>query len=82
MSSTEVIARPVDTPADEDDEGIHVFCPHVERTWCGDDANKHEVVSRPPSIDQVCRVCLLAVEFWVAGDPCPMCGCRACLQTR
>lgn len=69
---------PVDSRSDED-EGIHAFCAHTERTWCGQDSRQHQIVSVPDSVDAVCRMCLLAVEMW-AGGSCPVCGCASCLK--
>lgn len=71
---------PVDTHSGAgDDEGVHAFCSVSMKTWCGDDARKHETVDVPDSVDRVCRICLLAMEMWAEGEPCPICGGRACL---
>lgn len=74
---------PVDTPEtaeDDDDSLMHVYCSHVDRTWCGLDASQMDRVSWPVALDLVCRVCILAVEMWADDSPCPICGCTTCLS--
>jgi hypothetical protein len=74
-------ARTVDTAADQAEDGLHIFCPHRELTWCGDDARRHETVQWSGSVDAICRVCLLAVEMLLDTDgPCPVCGCQSCVS--
>jgi hypothetical protein len=75
----EVLPRPVDTTGDEDDDSIHAFCPRRQVTLCGQDASQHPEVAIPESIDQICRICLLAFEMYEPNSQCPVCGGLTCL---
>lgn len=79
MPFTEEHVRPVDTIRNEDRNGVHAFCAHRQLTWCGEDSGTHEEVPVPDSPDRMCRICLLGVEMYVQGNPCPVCGCWSCV---
>jgi hypothetical protein len=72
--------RPVDTDS-SDPEIDHIVCGTVERTWCGLDARGMEPMPAPfPGLAAFCRVCVLAIEMYRLGDPCPVCGTRECIN--
>lgn len=77
MTTPAIEPAPVDTGDDDPD---HITCPHREITWCGLDGSGMPWLATPPPLERVCRVCILAVEMHAEGDPCPVCGCRSCLD--
>jgi hypothetical protein len=74
-TATETLTQPVDTTADDTD---HIACPHRDITWCGQ-AGEGPWLEGPYNLDDMCRVCILAYEMLAPGEPCPVCGCHACL---
>lgn len=81
MAQTELLPDPVDTSTGDEDE-VHAFCEQRELTWCGQDSRNFD--QRTPDqvkLDQMCRVCLLAIEFWESSGrgACPICRTRHCL---
>jgi len=79
--ATEVLPSPVDTGAD-DDELHHVACDTLDRTWCGQDARDLlQLPDPPPPLEDFCRVCVLGIEMWCSGDPCPVCGTLECIAS-
>lgn len=68
---------PVSVLAGQQEDPVHIACATTERTWCGEPAE--DVWVEHVDVDEVCRVCVLVLELLHAGDPCPVCGSRACL---
>lgn len=77
MADTALLPKPVDTSGDEDDLD-HIACARQDRTYCGMDASEMAWTAGPISLDQVCRICVLAVEMLAPGDPCPVCQAVRC----
>jgi len=69
---------PVLAGQSQDQNPVHIACGVEDRTWCGEPADGWVAQVH---VDQVCRLCLLVLELLAEGDPCPVCGSRACLQT-
>jgi len=78
MTSTDVLPAPVDTDGGEDDV-VHIACDSRKLTWCGQDSADLIIRTDLPHVDELCRICLAALELHTIGDPCPMCGTRTCL---
>lgn len=79
MTETAVLPQPVDTAGDRDEN--HIACDTLDLTWCGQDSTAM-IQADPdnlPPVETFCRVCVLGIEMWNDGDPCPVCGGQACL---